>query len=207
MMDRVRVKIAVGAITALPCLVLGLAVPAVADAETDRGLSYSLDGRSYAQNPPPIFAGVHALVPGDEVAKSLWIRNDRDREIEVSVRAVAPAASTEIYFTTVGASTFTLVPSGTTEVELRLGLPWSASNGSEDQQVPALEVRVDAVELAQEGGGPDAPGPEQEADLPDTGFSGAVLWAATGILALGGAVLAASRRMNRREQKRNGAQR
>lgn len=206
-MDRTGLKIAVGALAALPCLVLGLAVPAVADAETDRGLSYSLDGRSYAQNPPPIFAGGHALVPGDEVAKSLWIRNDRDRDVEVSVHAVAPAPSTGIYFATAGASAFKLEPEGTREVELRVGLPWSASNGSEDQQVPELQVRVDAVELAQEGGGPDAPGPEQEVDLPDTGFSGTVLWAAAGILALGGAVLAASRRMNRREQKRNGAQR
>lgn len=206
-MDRDRLKIAVGAIAALPCLVFGLAVPAAAGTEADRGLSYSLDGRSYAQNPPPIFAGGHELVPGDEVAKSLWIRNDRDRDVEVSVHALAPAEPTGIYFATTGASAFKLEPEGTREVELRVGLPWSASNGSKDQLVPELQVRVDAVESAREDGGPDSSGPEQEIDLPETGFSGAVLWAAAGILALGGAVLAASRGANRREQERDGAQR
>lgn len=207
-MDRGRLKIAMGAIAALPCLVLvlGLAVPA-AGAEADRGLSYSLDGHSYAQNPPPIFAGGHELVPGDEVAKSLWIRNDRDRDVEVSVHALAPAEPTGIYFATTGASAFTLEHEGTREVELRVGLPWSASNGSKDQLVPELQVRVDAVESAREDGGPDSSGPEQEIDLPETGFSGAVLWVAAGILALGGAALAASRGANRREQERDGAQR
>lgn len=227
---KLRFLAASAAMTAvIPCAALGLALPASA-AETDQGLSYSLDGRVYSDAPPQVFGGAPVLAPGVESTGSLWIRNDRESDIEVRIRTIEPAASTRIYFETAGATVVRLEPDKAAEFGLRVGLPWSAKNESEDQQVPSLQVRIDAVELAggvgqapdssrppDEGDSPDSDAPREElpqSDPPerhdglgDTGFRGAALLAAAGIAGIGGLSLLAAQRRKQKELETDGVER
>jgi len=214
---------------ALPGVVIFLAAPA-SGAETEQGLSYSLDGQAYSDVPPPVFDGIPALVPGDESTRYLWIRNDRESEIEVRIRPFEPEASTRIYFETAGASVVRLEPDQAAEIGLQVGLPWSSGNGSQGQQVPSLQVRIDAVEVAgTDGPAPDPSQPprdeehpngdepreestqpdprERRDDLADTGSNGASLLAAAGIAGLAGLVLLAVRRRKQNELEADGVER
>ena len=209
--ERQRLKIIIGVFAVAPCCAFATVVPAIAGETADHGLSYSVDGQSYSQNPPPIFKDVHALVPGDDVEGSLWIRNDRQSAIELGVQAVPPPESTEIYFKAAGASKFHLEPADATEVELRLGLPLSAGNDSEDQIVPGLEVRVHAMEPVASSEPTQRPGPsddsnDHEGDLLDTGVNLETLWASLALAMLGSVALIASRRRNRRHHEKDGTQ-
>lgn len=220
-MNRRLLKIAVGVVATAFCFAASLstALPATASLDSEGELSYSVDGKTYSTNPPPIFADGIQLVPGDEIVESLWLRNDRDRGIEVNVQPLQPAESMQIYFETAKASKFTLGPSETTKVELKLGMRWSAANDSADQEEPSLEVQIDAVELAEtepsktpddqseppKSTTPDSQGPELEEKIPNTGFNGATLLLAGALAVLGGIVMAASRGAKQRSMKRTGS--
>lgn len=188
----------------------------------DGGLSYSIDGRKFSQAPPPLFSGKPVLVPGDEFIGALWIRNDRGLEVEVNVQPKAPEAHTQIYFETTGQSRFRLEPDESVKVGLRMGLPDSANNRSQDQKVRSLQVQINAVETGT-GEAPesetsqppretDAPpedspennSPDQWDQLSETGFNGGLVLLGIGALAAGCAAVILSWRQKRTETARDG---
>ncbi|MGO2052183.1 MAG: hypothetical protein ACTH2H_05275 [Glutamicibacter sp.] len=200
-------------------------VHARGDQDIAAGLSYSSDGRNFSQAPPPLFSGEPVLVPGDEITGALWIRNDRGQEVEVSVRPKASAAHTQIYFETIGLSRFRLEPEETVKVGLRMGLPGSATNGSQDQEKRSLQVQINAVETgigktpepepsqpprethAPPEDSPENETPDQRDQLSDTGFSGGVIVLGIGALVVGCAAVMLSWRQNRTEATKAGGKR
>ncbi|PRA04517.1 hypothetical protein CQ010_06245 [Arthrobacter sp. MYb211] len=200
-------------------------VHARSDQDSAGGLSYSSDGRNFSQAPPPLFGGEPVLVPGDEVIGALWIRNDRGLEIEVSVQPKDPAAHTQIYFETIGLSRFRLEPEESVKVGLRMGMPGSATNGSQDQEERSLQVQINAVEIGigktpepepsqpprETDAPPEAPPekntPDQRDQLSDTGFSGGVIALGIGALAAGCAAVILSWRQKRTEAIRDDGKR
>lgn len=174
---------------------------------TEKGLSYSGDGQAYSQDPPPLFEDESTLVPGDEITRSLWVRNDRPTGIEVTVQPIEPETSTRMYFETVNASVARLQPAQAKKFELKIGLPWSADKLAEDRQERSLQVRIDAVETydsdqppsqAPRDQSPQGTDPEEKDELADTGFSSLWLLMALGSLVAGSIALGASRNRNQR---------
>ncbi|UYQ77157.1 hypothetical protein OF385_14200 [Glutamicibacter sp. JL.03c] len=181
MKRRERVAICMACLAAMLCAGWHLAAPATAE-DTAPGLSFSLDGQDFSPVPPPVFGGGDILAPGGESTGSFQVRNDRDSAVEVSIRPIAPDASTQLYFVAAGSKVMVLDPLEVAEFELKLGLPESASNASQDRKVPSLKVEVTAAEL-DAGGEPRPPdGPEH---LVDTGFSGSLIGAAAGAAVVG----------------------
>lgn len=180
MKRREQVVICMACLAAMFCAGWHLAAPATAE-DTAPGLSFSLDGQDFSPVPPPVFGG-GILAPGGEFTGSFQVRNDRENAVEVSIRPIAPDASTQLYFVAAGSTVMALDPLEVAEFELKLGLPESASNASQDRKVPSLKVVVTAAEL-DAGGEPRPPdGPEH---LVDTGFSGSLIGAAAGVAVVG----------------------
>jgi len=178
--------------------VMGMSLPRAEASSSDEKLGYSVDGHNYSPEPPPVFDGQESLVPGDEVTGSLWIRNDRQSEIEVSVRPVAPDLSSRMYFETVSTSVVRLHPTQAKRFDLKIGLPWTADELSENRQEPSLQVLVEAKEAFDEvkppaepplEDSPESPNSERDDELADTGFSALGLLIAVGLTALGTLVL------------------
>lgn len=207
MKNILRVSLCAALLSVVLQVVPGASVPRASASSAEKGLSYSVDGQAYSQNPPQLFEDESTLVPGDEIIRSFWVRNDRPTGIEVTVQPVAPEASTRMYFETVNASVARLQPAQAKKFELRIGLPWSADKLAEDRQERSLQVRIDAVETYDSGEppspdprdqSPQGTDPEEKDELADTGFSSLWLLMALGSLVAGGIALGASRYRHQR---------
>lgn len=207
MKNKLRLSLCADLLAVVLPAVPGASVPRASASPTEKGLSYSGDGQTYSQNPPPLFEDESTLVPGDEITRSLWVRNDRPTGIEVTVQPIEPETSTRMSFETVNASVVRLQPAQSKKFDLKIGLPWSADKLAEDRQERALQIRIDAVETydsdeppsqAPRDQSPQGADPEEKDELADTGFSSLWLLMALGSLVAGSIALGASRKRNQR---------
>lgn len=203
-MIRVRATLLLSSVIFALFLVGTLAVdPADAQQPPTKGLRFSVDGKEFSEAPPKMFSHIPILVPGDKITEALWIRNVRDRNIEVNVEPDIQTEQSEVHFRTEGASTFVLHPGQSAKVSLQLELPFASTNRSERLVENSARVIISAAETL-DATHPDQNVPEDQESLGDTGFGVRIFLLALGTLAAGSAILWSSRRKKNTETMTDG---
>lgn len=180
------------ALIALILLCFAGAHPAAAADQTIAGLSYSTDGQHFTAHPPKLFDDLSKLVPGEGHEAYLWLRNNSERELNITVEPSRQPVETELDFVVISEPKRHLAPSEQTSFGLRVSLPRAATNQSFDQMIDLLTVKIHATE--------DWPGKEPSENpkaqpnenwkdhLGNTGFTDWLIPLAFGLVGVGLAV-------------------
>lgn len=146
------VAIAILSTTAAPATALGApsavvrSAPIVLTSDVDSGavaLAYSADGVGFTSSVPSLFENSPKLVPGESVQERLWVRNDYDVAVNVSVAGPLSVGSASVE----PSATVTLDPGASGALLVRLTLPETADNSSQGQTWP-VTLRVNISEKA-----------------------------------------------------------
>ncbi|WP_146111829.1 hypothetical protein [Arthrobacter sp. MYb227] len=175
---------------------------AYADVPTDAGLSYSTDGINYSAEPPPLFANMPKLTPGEEFEGVLWIRNSRPHAVDFSLQTNLADDFTGILVGTKASGISTLGSGEATAVTVRVWLPSTAGNETQGKNSELIRMTVQASESNPSPTAPEqleeqAPGKSvlpSPGVLGETGYSAGLLPLALGALVTGGVLFARSRR-------------
>ncbi len=167
----------------------------------DTGLRYSTDGVNYSSSPPQLFTALPRFVPGDEVRTRLWIQNTRADAVDVTFQPSYPDRSGVMLAPTISGTT-RLAGGASTAITLRVSLPLTASNRTQDQTSDKLRLRVNAQAAVPEANTPHVP----PGELGETGFSGGIFPLILGMLGVGGILYAKSRRHTQQEHMMEGDQ-
>ncbi|MFJ2618530.1 hypothetical protein [Glutamicibacter sp. NPDC087344] len=185
---------------------------AFAAQEQPSGISFSVGGEEFSAEPQPLFESHLQLVPGDQLTDELSIRNDRDHDITVSVTPRLSDTSTELQFEVMGQASAQLEPHQASTFQLRVRLPESAGNSSQNQTRDlAVEVRAVQTGDVTPPGTPPAPPQDPDADpsappheLGNTGFDGWIFALAGGVLGVGTILFLRSKKSRPASQTQQG---
>lgn len=120
----------------------------VAEGAPDIAFSYSSDGVAFSKAVPELFSASPKLVPGEGIEKQLWVRNENSMAVEVSVAAVALLGDRELARAGLTPSpVVTLAPGAAAPLNVRIWLPESAGNSSQNRTWP-VNLQVGARESA-----------------------------------------------------------
>lgn len=163
-------------------------------------ISYSLDGKNFSSSVGTIFPTDLKLVPGDKIEKRLWLRNERNEDIQFSVVPVLSDEKSQLEVSIVGAGMHQLEPDEKTVISLQVELPRDATNYSQDRMSNLmLDIKIsESVRTDQQG-------PDVRENLATTGFEDRLLLMTVGIIAMGVCFTTINRR--RTGRVREGAQR
>ncbi|MHA6968911.1 hypothetical protein ACX5K5_14590 [Glutamicibacter bergerei] len=168
-------------------------------------LSYSTDGENYSHTPLPVFANVEKIIPGESTSRSLWVRNDLSKSIEITVHTNTLEGANDLRAEASPKGIISLSAGETTTVVIRAWLPEAAGNATQNISSENISIRVRASEKDPLGEkpdeesappveNPDSQPPQDQDQLGDTGFFPRFLPLAIGALITGGILFALSRR-------------
>lgn len=161
--------------TAAPAMAHSMPFVVVGQADGEPGFSFSIDGNKFSESVPELFADAPKLVPGEGVERRLWVRNNNEVKMNVSVIPQTTAKTDETAWAEVVPSAdIALAPGEAAPLLVRLELPEFAGNDSQDKSLP-VKLRLNFSEAVAQENGP----------LAHTG-SGSGIWPLAGVTLLGG---------------------
>lgn len=164
---------------------LGVPAQAVTAEPEDNSLSYSSDGKNYDNTLPTLFVDAPKLIPGEELHRRMWIRNERSEPIEISVHTKNPESEHGIWMAASPQGKLSLGVGASRAVDLRVWLPVSAGNSTQNITSQNLRIQVQAHEQHSPDDGPDEHISKGQDQLGDTGFFPGFLSVAIGALITG----------------------
>ncbi len=172
-----------------PWLAAG-AVPLVfipgAQAASPANISYSTDSVHYGEEVPDLFSGSQKLAPGEEIERTLWVRNGYPMVVAVGVRATTHVGAVGTALVGITPSDVTrLQPGAEAAISVAVLLPEETGNTSQERDW-SVRLQVTAVQVA-----PAGPG-----HLPVTGAQ-SWLWMVGLAVLLGGSAAYMGSRMRR----------
>ena len=150
-----------------PLLFLAVAQTPVQAAAASLGgnqLSYSTDGENYSHSPSPVFTNVEKLIPGEDISRSLWVRNDRSTPIEITVHTDTLEGANGVRAEASPEGGISLSAGETTAVVIRAWLPEAAGNATQNISSENISIRVRASDkdLLDEGPNEESAPPEEK---------------------------------------------
>lgn len=134
--------------TAAPAYAQHPPMVVVAEGTPDTAFSYSSDGVVFSKAVPDLFGASPKLVPGEEIEEQLWVRNENSIAVEMSVAAGTPLGEGELARAGLTPSpVVTLAPGTAAPLQVRMWLPESADNSSQNQTWP-VRLQINTRESA-----------------------------------------------------------
>lgn len=176
--------------TAAPAMAHGVPLVVVGQVEGEAAISFSdfsfsIDGEEYSGRVPELFADAPRLVPGENLEKRLWVRNNNEVKVTVSVSPQTTAKTVGAALAEVSPSpAVALAPGEAAPLLVRLELADSAGNASQGNSWP-VKLQFNFSEAA----------PGEEDPLAHTG-AGTGIWPLAGgaLMAGAGAYLVSRKR-------------